>query len=113
MEKLTLASFKEKIFDFTAKEWSYRGSVPAVIDFYADWCGPCKMVGPVLEDLEKEYAGKFILYKIDIDAEAELAAMFNILSIPSMLFIPVTGDPRMVIGALPKGELEDALKEIM
>lgn len=113
MEKLTLASFKEKISDFTSPQWKYLGPTPAIIDFYADWCGPCKMVGPVLEDLEKEYAGKFILYKVDIDAEDELAAMFNIMSIPSMVFIPMIGDPRIAVGALPKGELEVALKGIL
>ncbi len=116
MEKLSLASFKEKVFDYTAAvndhvEWQYKGTMPAIIDFYADWCGPCKMVGPVLEELERD--GKFILYKVDIDAEAELAAMFGIMSIPSMLFIPLKGPPTMLTGARPRQELEEQLIKIL
>jgi thioredoxin len=89
-EHLTKETFKDKVFDFeNNSEWKYEGDLPAIIDFYADWCGPCKMVEPVLEELAEEYDGKMHIYKIDTDAEQELAAAFGIQSIPSMLFIPM------------------------
>jgi thioredoxin len=101
--KLTTQDFKEKVFNYdTEKEWSYKGTVPAIIDFYADWCGPCKAVAPVLEELADEYNDKLVIYKVDTDAEAELAAVFGIRSIPSFLFIPVDADPMMQPGAFPK-----------
>ena len=84
--KLTTEEFKEKVFDYTAnKEWKYEGKLPAIVDFYADWCGPCKMVAPILEELSKQYDGKLTIYKVDTDAENELAAVFNIRSIPTFL----------------------------
>ena len=101
--KLTTQDFKEKVFNYdTEKEWSYKGTVPAIIDFYADWCGPCKAVAPVLEELSNEYNEKLVIYKVDTDAEAELAAVFGIRSIPTFLFIPADGDPMMQPGAFPK-----------
>src|SRR5687768_8603493 len=85
--KLTTGDFKKNIFDYTAnQEWKYEGKLPAIIDFYADWCGPCKMVAPILEELSKEYEGKVMIYKVDTEAEQELAAVFNIRSIPTFLF---------------------------
>lgn len=108
--KLTSADFKNSIFDYeTEKEWNYKGDLPAVIDFYADWCGPCKMVSPIVEQLSEEYAGKVNFYKIDTDAEQELSMAFNIQSIPALLFIPKDGKPQMAAGALPK----DSFKEII
>ncbi|TVR61862.1 MAG: thioredoxin [Spirochaetaceae bacterium] len=113
-EKLTKETFKEKVFDFeTETEWKYRGDLPAIIDFYADWCGPCKMVAPILEELSTEYDGKMHVYKIDTDAEQELAGAFGIQSIPSLLFIPVDDKPQMAAGALPKDALKNAMKEIL
>ena len=114
MEHLTKETFLKKVFDFeTNKEWKYEGDLPCVIDFYADWCGPCKMVTPILEELSKEYDGKIHIYKIDTEAEQELAGAFGIRSIPSMLFCPKEGQPQMAVGALPKKTIEKAIKEIL
>ncbi|MGV3529499.1 MAG: thioredoxin [Flavisolibacter sp.] len=109
---LDLAGFKEKVFDFeTEKEWNYKGSVPAIIDFYADWCGPCKAVAPVLEELADEYEGRLQIYKIDTDKETDLAGMFGIQSIPTLLFIPVEGSPMMQKGAIPKNAFKQVIEE--
>lgn len=111
--KLTADKFKSDIFDYTqSQEWSYKDDVPAIIDFYADWCGPCKMVAPILEELSNEYEGKVKIYKVDTEVEQELAAVFQIRSIPSMLFIPTGGkQPMMQAGALPKGALNDIIQK--
>jgi len=110
--KLTNERFKEEIFDYTkSKEWKFTGELPAIIDFYADWCGPCKMVAPILEELSDEYEGKINIYKIDTEKEQELSSVFGIRSIPSILFIPKDGQPMMQPGALPKEALVEAIKE--
>lgn len=110
--KLTTEEFKNKVFDYnTNKEWTYKGSLPAIIDFYADWCGPCKMVAPILEELAKEYEGKIIIYKVDTEAEEELSAAFGIRSIPTFLFIPMEGQPMMQPGALPKNVFKQVIEE--
>jgi thioredoxin len=109
---LTTAEFKEKVFNYeTDREWSYKGSVPAIIDFYADWCGPCKMVAPVLEELAKEYEGKLVIYKVDTEAEMELSAVFGIQSIPTFLFIPMEGLPMLQPGAFPKKVFKQVIDE--
>ncbi len=111
-EHLTTETFKEKVFDFTVeKEWKYKGDVPGIIDFYADWCGPCKMVAPIIEQLSEEYAGKLNVWKVDTEAQQELAGAFGIQSIPSILFIPVNGQPQMAAGALPKATFQKIIKE--
>ncbi len=113
-EQLTKQDFIDKIFDFeTKKEWDYKGELPAIVDFYADWCGPCKMVGPVLEALSKEYDGKLKVYKVNTDKEPELSAAFGIQSIPSFLFIPVGDKPQMAMGALPKASFQSAIKDVL
>ncbi len=110
--KLTAQDFKEKVFNYeTEKEWKYQGTLPAIIDFYADWCGPCKMVAPVLEELSKEYEGRLIIYKVNTDAEQELSAVFGIQSIPTMLFIGADGEPRMQPGAFPKHVFKKVIEE--
>lgn len=112
-EHLTKDTFLEKVFNYEAsKEWKYSGDKPCIIDFYADWCGPCKMVAPILEELSKEYEGKLYVYKIDTEAEQELASVFGIRSIPSLLFVPMEGQPQMAMGALPKEVFEKAFKDI-
>ena len=110
--KLTTEEFKKKVFDYTSnKEWKYEGTLPAIIDFYADWCGPCKMVAPVLEELSKAYEGKVLIYKVDTEVEAELADLFGIRSIPTFLFIPLEGAPMLQPGALPKNVFEQVIEE--
>lgn len=110
--KLTADIFKKNIFDYTTeKEWKYKGTEPAIIDFYADWCGPCKAVAPILEELSDEYKGKVIIYKVDTEVEQELSAVFQIRSIPSLLFIPMDKQPMMQAGALPKSALENVINE--
>ncbi len=113
-EHLTKATFTEKVFNFeTNQDWKFEGKLPCIIDFYADWCGPCKMVAPILEELSTEYAGKVNIYKIDTEAEQELAGVFGIRSIPSMLFCPVDGQPQMAVGALPKDSLIKAIDDVL
>ena len=110
--KLTNQMFLDEIFDYTTeKEWKYKDNVPSIIDFYADWCGPCKMVAPILEELSDQYEGKLKIYKLDTEVERELAAVFGIRSIPSILFIPVEGKPMMQVGALPKSTLIDVIEK--
>lgn len=114
MEHLTLDTFKQKVFDFeNNKEWSFKGDKPAIIDFYADWCGPCKMVAPVLDEISKDYAGKVDVYKVNTENEQELAAVFQIMSIPSILFIPKSGKPQMSQGAMPKAGFEQAIRDVL
>ncbi len=114
-KKLTKQDFINDIFDYENEtEWKFKGDLPAVIDFYADWCGPCKMVAPVIEQLSEEYSGKINFYKIDTEAEQELSIAFGIQSIPSLLFIPKDGKPQMTAGALPKGSLKQIIdKELL
>jgi thioredoxin len=113
MEHLTAESFKEKIFDYEqSQDWAYKGTLPAVIDFYADWCQPCKMVAPILEELASEYEGKINIYKVNTEEQQELSSVFGIQSIPSILFIPKEGIPTMAAGALPKGTFMEAFKDI-
>lgn len=111
--KLTAAKFKEDIFNYeVTQEWDYQDSVPAIIDFYADWCGPCKVVAPILEELSNQYEGKLKIYKVDTEVERELAGVFGIRSIPSLLFIPTGGrQPMMQAGALPKNAFEEIIKK--
>jgi len=114
LEHLTKETFKEKVFNFELnKEWKYEGKTPCMIDFYADWCGPCKMVAPVLEELQNEYGHELVIYKVNTEDERELAAMFGIQSIPSLLFVPLNGQPQMAMGALPKSTFEKAIEEVL
>ena len=113
-EQMTKETFLEKVFNFSEnKEWKFEGDVPCIIDFYADWCGPCKAIAPVLEVLSQEYAGKINIYKVDTEVEQELSAAFAIRSIPSMLFCPMDGPPQMANGALPKAELERIIEDVL
>jgi thioredoxin len=114
VEHLTTDGFKSKVFNYEeSKTWKYAGSKPAILDFYAEWCGPCKMLGPMLEDLATKYDGKLEVYKIDTDKEPELSSLFNIQSVPTLFFVPVEGEPQFALGALPKAELERAISEVL
>jgi len=114
MEHLTKQTFKEKVFNYEKnKEWIYEGNLPCIVDFYADWCAPCKMIAPILEELAKEYDGKINIYKVNTEEEQELAGMFGIKSIPSILFCPKTGQPQMAMGALPKQTFITAINDIL
>lgn len=109
---LTAQEFKDKIFNYDVEqEWNYKRDVPAIIDFYAEWCGPCKMVAPILEELAKEYNGQLDIYKVDTEKEWELASVFGIQSIPTFLFIPVNGKPMMQPGAFPKKVFKQIIEE--
>jgi thioredoxin 1 len=113
-EHLTIDTFKEKVFNFEQnKDWKYEGELPCIIDFYADWCGPCKVVAPILEELSQEYDGKLHVYKVNTEEERELAGVFGIQSIPSLLFVPKEGQPQMAMGALPKASFIEAFKDVL
>lgn len=112
---LTREQFLAKVANIEAnpQEWKYLGDKPAIIDFYADWCGPCKVVAPILEELAGEYADDIYIYKVDTEAEQQLSAEFGIRSIPSLLFVPMEGQPQMAQGALPKDALKEAINEVL
>ena len=113
MEHLNKETFKEKIFNYeNNKEWDFSGDLPCIIDFYADWCAPCKMVAPIMEELSKEYEGKVNVYKVNTENEQELAAAFGIKSIPSILFCPKEGKPQMATCALPKKSFKKVIKDL-
>lgn len=113
--ELTKADFLTKVMDYenNPNEWKYLGDKPAIIDFYASWCGPCKMVAPILEELAEEYDGQIYIYKVNTEEEQELAAMFGIRSIPSILFIPMEGQPQMAMGAMPKSSFKEAIDSVL
>jgi len=114
-EHLTKQLFLEKVFNYEKnQEWKFEGETPAVIDFWAPWCGPCRMVGPIIDELSTEFEGKVKFYKVNTDEEQELGSVFGIRSIPSLLFIPKEGPPKMAVGALPKESLKEAInKELL
>jgi len=114
VEQLNTDTFKEKVFDFEKHSaWNYEGDLPCVIDFYADWCGPCKMVAPIFKELAEEYDGKVLFYKINTQEEQELAGMFGIQSIPSILFVPTEDKPQMAVGALPKPDIKKVIMDVL
>lgn len=112
---LTKDEFSKKVIDLDGdkREWEYLGDKPAIIDFYASWCGPCKMVAPILDELAAEYGDKIYIYKVDTEKEEELSAIFGIRSIPSLLFIPMKGKPQMMQGALPKASFKESIENIL
>jgi len=114
LEHLTAETFKEKIFNYGInKEWKFEGERPAIIDFYADWCQPCKIVAPILEELKDEYGDKLDIFKVNTEEQRDLSAVFGIQSIPSLLFVPVDGQPQMAMGALPKETFRQAISEVL
>lgn len=114
LQHLNKKTFLEKVFNYEAnKDWKFEGELPCIIDFYADWCQPCKMVAPILEELQVEFEGKINIYKVNTEVEQELAGAFGIRSIPSMLFCPKDGQPQMAVGALPKETLTQAINDVL
>jgi len=114
LEHLTIETFKQKVFNYeTEKEWKFAGDKPCLIDFYAEWCSPCKMVAPILEELQKEYEGKIDIYKVNTEEQQELAGIFGIRSIPSILFVPKEGQPQMAQGALPKESFVKTFEDVL
>ena len=106
--------FIKNVFDYEkSKEWKYKGDKPAIIDLYADWCGPCRMTAPIMKELAKEYAGKIVIYKVNVDKEKELAALFNATSIPLLVFIPMNGEPQLFRGAADKATYKKAIDEFL
>lgn len=113
MEHLTKETFLKKVFDYeNEQEWKFLGDKPCIIDFYADWCGPCKLVAPIMEELAKEYEGLIDIYKVNTDEEQELSQVFGIHSIPSILFCPLDEKPQMAVGALPKDIMIQAIDKV-
>ena len=115
VQNLTIADFKKQIMDFEAnpQEWKYLGDKPAIIDFYATWCGPCKATAPVLEKIAEKYDGRINVFKVDVDKEQELAALFGVRSIPSLLFIPMNEKPQMATGAMMQNDFERAIADLL
>ncbi len=114
LEHLTNETFKEKIFNYEDnKEWKFEGNTPAIIDFYANGCGPCKTIAPILEELKEEYGDKLDIFKVNTEEQRELSSVFGIQSIPSLLFIPKEGQPQMAMGALPKETFKQAISEVL
>ena len=110
---LNMAGFLRSVADIGNKEWKFLGVRPALIDFYAPWCGPCKMLSPVLEELSDEFEGKVDIYKVNVDEEEELSAAFGIRSVPTLIFVPMNGAPQMSAGAPPKPQLKEAIERIL
>jgi thioredoxin len=114
MKNLTTETFKKEIYNYDeSKEWSYNGNKPTIIDFSANWCQPCKILSPVLEDISKEYGDKINVYKVDVDEEKELSMVFGIRSVPSILFIPINDQPQMAQGALPKEQIIKVISDVL
>lgn len=107
---LTEAQYKSTVEDFSTEEWKYLGNMPAIVDFYADWCGPCRQMGPVLEEIAKEYAGKIVVYKVNVDDAQALSRSYGIRSIPAFLLIPTEGEPQMAVGSMPKAEFKKRIE---
>lgn len=112
--QMNKAMFIKNVFDYEkSKEWQYKGNKPAIIDLYADWCGPCRQTAPIMKELAKEYAGKIVIYKVNVDKEKELAAIFNATSIPLFVYIPLKGDPQFIRGAAGKATFKKAIDEYL
>ena len=113
VKQLTYKEFTKKVWDFEKdpSTFVYKGKLPAVIDFYADWCGPCRRVAPIMEKMAEEYDGKLLVYKVNVDQEKELSAAFQVKSIPMVLFIPMEGQPMMQVGAMQEAEYKKVVEE--
>lgn len=114
-EQLTTETFKQKVYNYVnnPEEWVYEGKLPCIVDFYADWCKPCKLIAPIMEELANEYKGKITIYKVNTDQQRELSSLFGIRSIPSVLFVPIDGKPQMSTGALPKETFKQVIDDFL
>lgn len=114
-EALTVETFKQKVFNYEKNKeaWIFNGKIPCIVDFYADWCKPCKMVAPIMEELANEYKGKINVYKVNTDQQKELASLFNIRSIPSIMFCPMEGKPQMTTGAYSKEQYKKYIDQFI
>ncbi len=113
--EITKTDFIRKIFDYEENKevWKYKGDKPAIVDFYATWCGPCRITHPILEELAAEYSNEIYIYKVDVDKEPELASLFGVQSIPVFIFIPMNENPQVAVGALPKKTFKSAIDSIL
>lgn len=113
-QHLTKETFLQKVFNYEKnQEWKYEGDKPCIVDFYADWCGPCKMIAPILEELSEEYKDKIYIYKVNTEEELELSHVFGIRSIPTLLFVPLNDQPQIAMGAMPKQTLKQIIEDIL
>lgn len=115
VQEMNAEMFRQRVTDYvsTPNEWNFKGDKPAIIDFYATWCGPCKMMSPIVDEMAEKYSGKIDVYKVDIDRQEELAALFGIRSIPTFVFIPADSLPQKSIGAMSKVQFEDAIRSVL
>ena len=112
--KVNKAEFMQYIYNFEKNPdaWSYEGTLPCIIDFYADWCGPCRKLAPILETIAKEYKGKIVVYKVDVEAQRDLAAYFAIQSLPTIVFVPLDGTPQASMGLLPEDTIVQIIQDL-
>ncbi len=114
VNQMTTAQFKDRIYDYSSSaEWKFKGKKPVIIDFYTTWCGPCKRLAPIMEELSEKYKGRVVFYKVDIEKEPELAAKFQISSIPQVLYIPMKGKPQKLVGLYPKDQIEEIITQFL
>ena len=111
--ELTTEQFSQLVYDINSDEMKYLGTKPAIVDFTATWCGPCRSIAPILEELAKEYEGQIVVYKVDVDKCGDIAAAFNIQSIPALLFIPMSGEPTMTVGSRGKEQFKNEIETIL
>lgn len=111
--ELTAEDFGNKVYNLDAETLTYLGNKPAIVDFTASWCGPCRQIAPILEELAAEYDGQVVIYKVDVDKCSDIAAAFGIQSIPAILYIPLNGEPQMTVGSRGKAQFKDEIQKIL